>query len=80
MTLWTGYLDVRILHSRWISSVTKMLQEKARAHFEKQALESQGTFANGFNATDVYRRVCVPYIEGETGEGVVTSGCMCACL
>ena len=61
--VWTGYLDVRILHNKWFSYLTNQVQSLARAHFEKQSLESLGTFADGFCAKDVYKRVCIPYVE-----------------
>ena len=70
LTRWTGYLDVRILHSRYFGFVTNMVIEQATKHFQRQTQESLGHdgSAGGFCARDVFRRVCTPYVQ-PLGEG-----------
>ena len=68
LTRWTGYLDLRILHGRWmIKFVTDMIIDKATAHFKANTLESLGHDGSeaGFCAKDVFRRVCTPYVDPE---------------
>ncbi len=65
LTRWTGYLDVRILHSRYFGFVTNMVIEQATKHFQRQTQESLGHdgSAAGYCAKDVFRRVCTPYVQ-----------------
>ena len=69
LTRWTGYLDVRILHSRWTRFITDYIITQAMAHFKAKTLESLGHDGSqvGFCAKDVFRKICTPYMDPEAG-------------
>lgn len=76
MTRWTGYLDVRILHSFYVRFVTDMVISKAKAHFQQQTLDSLGHdgAAEGYCAKDIFRRIATPYPLPEEGEAAGEEG------
>jgi hypothetical protein len=69
-TRWTGYIETRILRSRWFPWMTDMVISKATEHFARQTQESLGHdgSALGYCAREIFKRVCTPYVDAAEDE------------